>query len=197
MSSPSSQPNVTDGRRFWCHQCRAEIRPSSDFACLGCGNDFIEELEDSAEDDPTAFVAFGQPPASTPQQSSLPPQQHPLFPFAQPAPFQFQTMFGNPGTVPPLQQHLGQPAPLDFAQFMQQVDTMMQQMAAPTQQHQASAPPVMQVFSTGAGGGMPPMNFQAYGFPSSSLCFRTPLVLSASFMLTRCPTGSCRACSRG
>jgi hypothetical protein len=70
---------------------------------------------------------------------------------------------------------------------MQQVDTMMQQMAAPTQQ-QASAPPVMQVFSTGAGGGMPPMNFQAYGLPSSSLSF-APLVLFAesfaSFVLTR------------
>lgn len=178
MSATTSEDSAQG--RYWCHQCRAEIRPGSDFLCPLCHNDFIEVMEDvieSPDDDPTLFVAFdGAPPAATPAETAAqqqqqqqqpennPPQQaQPLF-----TPFPFQTMFGNVPIGGAPNGHAAAPAPqMDLGHLFQQVDTMLQQMSTmPTGATHTPQPPVMQVFT--AGGGTAPMNFQTYVY---LLCF--------------------------
>jgi E3 ubiquitin-protein ligase RNF115/126 len=127
-------------------------------ACPHCGGDFIEEIGDSGEDNPTTFVPFGVREAQGSQPP--PPQPPPFFPFQattshQGTPIQFQMLFGNHGLGA---HHGGTPTqaalPVEISQFMQQVDAML-----PLQQQQMA--PVMQVFATGSPE-VAPMNFPTF-----------------------------------
>ena len=114
----------TDAAKFWCHQCRAEIKPKlPEFACPACGNDFIEEIEE--QEHPTNFRLINdqQPPQPQPQQ---PPQfHHPPFPQH---PFEmFQQFFlgGQPPVPRPINVNVNvnaftQPPPFMFPQFFVQ-----------------------------------------------------------------------------
>lgn len=110
-------------QRFWCHQCASEIRPTADNLCPSCQGEFIEEIEPDTS--PQNFVPFvptpiPQQPVPPPQQQQPFPQQQQAFPFA---PLNFQMQFNGGGGADP------------FAQLMQHVNTVLNQLGQP-QPHQ-------------------------------------------------------------
>jgi len=84
--------------KFWCHQCRAEIKPTlPEFACPACGNDFIEEIEELEHPTNFRLINDPQPPPQPPQQQQ-PPQFNPP-PFPQ-NPFEMFQQFFLGGQAP-------------------------------------------------------------------------------------------------
>lgn len=83
--------------KFWCHECKAEIRPKEDFSCPNCSSGFIEPLETEDGADLNNFVVGEQPPQPTPQPT--PPQQNQFPPPPAFPPF-LQNLFQGFG-IPP------------------------------------------------------------------------------------------------
>eukprot|EP01087_Luapelamoeba_hula_P004796 TRINITY_DN1475_c0_g4_i1.p1 TRINITY_DN1475_c0_g4~~TRINITY_DN1475_c0_g4_i1.p1 ORF type:complete len:273 (-),score=53.40 TRINITY_DN1475_c0_g4_i1:43-861(-) len=120
--------------KYWCHQCRCEIKPTNTFACPTCNSDFIEEIEtDNAAttDHPTHFVpTFGTSQATPPPlvtdtqpQSQPQPQPQQAQPFQQffPMPFTFGQNTGAGAS--PFSVHMWIPPHLQQQQQSQQQDS--------------------------------------------------------------------------